>query len=59
MHLLVACSANKVSKFVLFGDASDPTLCAPVGKNVVILKEKNINKIKPENIKYLKNKKKL
>ena len=59
MHLLVACSDKKIAKFVLFGEASDPTLCAPIGKNVVIVKEKNINEIKPKNIKKLINEKKL
>ena len=57
MHLLVACSNNKTAKFVLFGEASDPRLCAPIGQNVLIVKEKNINEIKPDNIKNLINKK--
>ena len=59
MHLLVACSEEKISKIVLFGDASDPKLCAPIGENVIIVKENNINDIKPENIKKIINKKKL
>ena len=57
MHLLVACSDNKTDKFVLFGEGSDPSLCAPTGQNVVIVKEKNINEIKPDSIKNLINKK--
>ena len=59
MHLLVACSNDKIAKVVLFGGASNPKLCAPIGKNVTIVKENNINDIKPENIKNLINKKKL
>ncbi len=59
MHLLVACGNDKVDKIVLFGGASDPTLCAPIGKNVLIVKENNVNDIMPENIKNLINKKKL
>ena len=59
MHLLVACGEDKISKIVLFGDASDPKLCAPIGENVIIVKENNINDIKPENIKKIINKKKL
>ena len=59
MHLLVSCSNHKTPKIVLFGEASDPKLCAPIGKNVIILKEKNINKIQPKVIKNLINKKKL
>ena len=56
MHLLVACSNVKVCKIVLFGAASDPTLCAPMGKNVIIVKENDINEIKVKNIKNLINK---
>ena len=59
MHLLVSCSDDKISKIVLFGGGSDPKLCAPIGKNVIIIKENNINAIKTENIKNLINKKKL
>ena len=50
MHLLVACSNNKIPKIVLFGGASDPKLCAPIGKNVKIVKENNIKDIMTENI---------
>ena len=50
---------DKVSKIVLFGEASDPTLCAPIGKNVMIVKENDINNIKTKYIKNLLNKKKL
>ena len=57
MHLLVSCSDDKIAKLVLFGGGSDPTLCAPVGKNVIIVKENNINEIKTEYIKDLINKK--
>jgi ADP-heptose:LPS heptosyltransferase len=59
MHLLVACSNDKIAKIVLFGEASDPTLCAPIGKNVMIVKENDINNIKTKYIKNLLNKKKL
>ena len=59
MHLLVACSNDKIPKIVLFGGASDPTLCAPTGKNVIIVKENNINDILTKNVKDLINKKKL
>ena len=59
MHLLVACSNEKIPKFVLFGGASDPTLCAPIGNNVTIIKENNINNIISKNVKNLINKKKL
>ncbi len=57
MHLLVACSKSNTTKIVLFGEASDPDLCAPRGKNVTIVKEKNINEIRPENIINIINKK--
>ena len=59
MHLLVACGNDKIAKIVIFGGASDPTLCAPIGKNVLIVKENNINDIMSEKIKNLINKKKL
>ena len=59
MHLLVACSNAKIVKVVLFGGASDPTLCAPVGKNVIIVKENNIKDIMTDKIKNLLNIKKL
>ena len=58
MHLLVACSKNKTTKIILFGDASNPNLCAPKGENVKIVQNKNINKIKPESIIDIINKKK-
>merc|ERR1711991_904722 len=58
MHLLVACSNDKIVKIVLFGEASDPTLCAPIGKNVIIVKENTIKDIMTEKIKNLINKKK-
>ncbi len=50
MHLLVQCSKRKTKKIVLFGDESNPELCAPIGKNVIIVKKKNINDILPEEI---------
>ena len=59
MHLFVACSNEKIPKFVLFGGASDPRLCAPIGNNVTIIKENNINNITSKNVKNLINKKKL
>ena len=59
MHLLVACSNDKIAKIVLFGKASDPALCAPIGENVIIVKENDINDITTKNIKNLINKKKL
>ena len=58
MHLLVACSKNKTTKIVLFGEASNPDLCAPRGDNIKILQKKNINEIKPESIIDILNKKK-
>ena len=57
MHLLVSCSNDKIAKVVLFGGASDPKLCAPIGKNVIIVRENDINGIQPEYIKNLINKK--
>ena len=57
MHLLVACSNDKIVKIVLFGGASDPRLCAPIGKNVIIVRENNIKDIMTEKIKKLINKK--
>ena len=57
MHLLVACSNDKIAKVVLFGNASDPKLCAPIGKNVIVVKKNNINEIKPAHIKSIINKK--
>ena len=42
MHLLIACSKKKSVKIVLFGEGSDPDLCAPRGKRVYIIQEKNI-----------------
>ena len=59
MHLLVACSNDNIAKVVLFGGASDPKLCAPIGKNVIIVKENKIEDIMAESIKNLINKKKL
>jgi len=55
MHFLVASSRQKTKNIVLFGNASDPKLCAPRGKNVVILQKENINEITPDEIKNLIN----
>ena len=57
MHLLIACSNDKISKIVLFGRASDPKLCAPIAKNVMIVKENDIKNIMPKSIKKLINEK--
>ena len=57
MHLLIACSSAKIHKIVLFGGASDPKLCAPIGKNVTIVKENDIKDIMTESIKNLINEK--
>ena len=50
MHLICQCSKNSTKKIVLFGADSDPKLCAPIGKNVFVIKKKNINAILPEDI---------
>ena len=42
IHLAAACGARV---FVLFGSGSDPKLCAPRGKNVVIIRKNNIKNI--------------
>ena len=55
MHFLVASSRKKTKNIVLFGNASDPKLCAPRGKNVVILQKENINEITTGEIKNLIN----
>lgn len=55
MHFLVASSRKKTKSIVLFGNASDPNLCAPIGENVVILQKENINEIIPDEIKSLIN----
>ena len=55
MHLLVASSGKKTKSIVLFGNASDPKLCAPRGKNVIILQKENIDQIVPNEIKNLIN----
>ena len=47
MHLI---ASNSLLTIVLFGSDSDPSLCAPIGKNVKIIQEKNINDIKVDNI---------
>ena len=57
MHLLVACSKNKTTKIVLFGNASNPDLCAPRGYNVKIVQKQNINEISPKSIISILNKK--
>ncbi len=50
MHLLIACSKKETVKIVLFGEGSDPDLCAPRGKKVFIIQEKNINQIIPKRV---------
>ena len=50
MHLISACSKKSTKKIVLFGSDSDPKLCAPKAKNVIIMKKNNINAILPEEI---------
>ena len=55
MHLLTACSSHNTKSIVLFGNDSDPKLCAPIGSNVVILQKENINQITPNEIKNLIN----
>ena len=50
MHLISQCSKSSSKKIVLFGSDSEPKLCAPVGKNIFIIKKDNINDILPENI---------
>ena len=39
MHLICQCSKNSTKKIVLFGADSDPKLCAPIGKNIFIIKK--------------------
>lgn len=52
MHLI---ASNSLLTIVLFGSDSDPNLCAPIGKNVKIIQEKDINDIKGGKIlSYLK-----
>ena len=55
MHFLVASSKKNTKSIVLFGNASDPNLCAPRGKNVTILQREHIDKITPNEIKNLIN----
>lgn len=55
MHFLVASSSQKTKSIVLFGNASDPKLCAPRGKNVIILQKEHIDEITPNEIKNLIN----
>lgn len=43
MHLIASCGLKSI---VLFGSGSNPDLCAPVGNNVFILNNDNINDIK-------------
>lgn len=47
MHLIASTSLLTI---VLFGPASNPDLCAPVGDNVKIIQEANINDIKVDEI---------
>ncbi len=53
MHLLAECSKKKTRKIVLFGSNSNPSLCAPIAENVIILRKKNINDISIEEVKSL------
>ena len=57
MHLSVQCALPKTKKIVLFGNQSDPKLCAPVAKNVFILRKKDIKKIRLEDVKKIIKKK--
>jgi ADP-heptose:LPS heptosyltransferase len=57
MHLLVVCSPLKSLKIVLFGSGSDPKLCAPRGKNIHILRKKDINQISLLSVKKIIKKK--
>ena len=50
MHLICQCSKNATKKIVLFGPDSNPKLCAPTGKNIIIIKKNDINDISPKNI---------
>ena len=47
MHLIASTSLLTI---VLFGAASNPNLCAPIGKNVKIIQEANIDDIKVDKI---------
>ena len=53
MHLLAECSSETVKKIVLFGSDSNPDLCAPVAKNVIVLQKKCINDITTKEVKEL------
>ena len=50
MHLIASCQLNSI---VLFGEGSNPDLCAPLGKNVHILRKKYIGDIKVEQVSTL------
>lgn len=50
MHLVAQCSNDKAKKIILFGSESNPKLCAPIGKNIFIIKKRKINNILPEDI---------
>ena len=47
IHLAASCG-SKV--FVLFGQGSDPNLCAPMGENVVVIQNEEINKITVDDV---------
>ena len=53
MHLLSQCSRKSVKKIVLFGSNSNPSLCAPVAKNVFIIQKKSIDDITFEDLKKI------
>ena len=50
MHLLSASSNSKSRKIILFGSNSDPKLCSPVGKNIKIIRDKDIGNIKVDDV---------
>ena len=59
MHLICVCSRPKVKKIVLFGSDSDPSLCAPRGNNIDIIRKSKINNITVEEIKKIIKEKKI
>ncbi len=55
MHLISASSDINTLKIVLFGSDSDPKLCAPVGKNIKIIRKNNISDIEVKEVTKLIN----
>ena len=47
MHLISSCGLNTI---VLFGSGSNPDLCAPIGKNVSIIKNNEIRHISVDKV---------